>query len=135
MLTLKPVPVPINLSEWKKVPYPYKLNKENIVLLFFVGQTALWPTLSLKRDKFSVKNKHKIMIFRYKNCKSVKTKEACTDTTSKTLKGQCHEIFCHFLFHESNSSRPLINRLKWFCLKIRFRGVSLRGIEFSNFKF
>ena len=28
---------------------------------------------------------------------------------------------CHFLFHESNPSGPLINRLKWCCLKIRFR--------------
>ena len=36
------------------------------------------------------------------------------------LKGQCHEIFWHFLFHELNPSGPLINRLKWFFLKIRF---------------
>ena len=26
-----------------------------------------------------------------------------------------------FFFHESNPSGPLINRLKWFFLKIRFR--------------
>ena len=39
-----------------------------------------------------------------------------------TLKGQCHEIFWHFLFHESKPSGPLINRLKWFCLKVRFQG-------------
>ena len=26
-----------------------------------------------------------------------------------------------FFFHESNPSEPLINRLKWFFLKIRFR--------------
>ena len=31
-----------------------------------------------------------------------------------------------FLFHESKPSGPLTNRLKWFCLKIRFRGDSLR---------
>ena len=37
------------------------------------------------------------------------------------LKGQCHETFWHF-FHESNLSGPLLNRLKWFFLKIRFRG-------------
>ena len=36
------------------------------------------------------------------------------------LKGQCQEIFCHFLFHESKPSGPLINKLNWFCLKIRF---------------
>ena len=36
------------------------------------------------------------------------------------LKGQCHEIFWHFLFHESKPSGPLINRLKWFCLKVCF---------------
>ena len=38
------------------------------------------------------------------------------------LKWQCHEIFWHFLFHESNPYGPLINRLKWFSVKIRFRG-------------
>ena len=38
------------------------------------------------------------------------------------LKGQCHEIFGIFLFHESKPSGPLINRLKWFCFKVRFRG-------------
>ena len=37
------------------------------------------------------------------------------------LKGECHEIFCHILFHESKPSGPWINRLKWFCLKVRFR--------------
>ena len=36
------------------------------------------------------------------------------------LKGQCHEIFVIFLFHESKSPGPLKNKLKWFCLKIRF---------------
>ena len=30
-------------------------------------------------------------------------------------------FFVIFLFHESKPSGPLINRLKWFCLKIRFR--------------
>ena len=42
--------------------------------------------------------------------------------SEKTLKGQCHEIFGNFLFHESKPSGPLINRLKWFCLKVSFRG-------------
>ncbi len=37
------------------------------------------------------------------------------------LKGQCHEIFCHFLFHESKPSGPRKYRLKWFCLEICFR--------------
>ena len=37
------------------------------------------------------------------------------------LKGQCHEIFDLYFFHESNPSGPLINRLKWFFLKICFR--------------
>ena len=30
--------------------------------------------------------------------------------------------FCINFFHESNPSGPQINRLKWFCLKICFRG-------------
>ena len=39
-----------------------------------------------------------------------------------TLKGQCHEIFKNKISHESNPSRPLINRLfKMVFLKIRFR--------------
>ena len=39
-----------------------------------------------------------------------------------TLKGQCHEIFKNKISHESNPSRPLINRLfKMDFLKIRFR--------------
>ena len=37
------------------------------------------------------------------------------------LKWQCHEMYWHFLFHESTPSGPLINRLKWFCSKISFR--------------
>ena len=36
------------------------------------------------------------------------------------VKGQCHEIFGIFLFHESKPFEPLINRLKWFCLKVRY---------------
>ena len=39
-----------------------------------------------------------------------------------TVKGQCHKIFGILIFHESKPSGPLINRLKWFCVKIRFRG-------------
>ena len=31
-------------------------------------------------------------------------------------------FFGIFLFHESKPPGPLINRLKWFCLKVRFRG-------------
>ena len=42
-------------------------------------------------------------------------------STTGMLKRQFHEIFDIFLFLESNSSGPLINSLKWFCLKIRFR--------------
>ena len=37
------------------------------------------------------------------------------------LKGSCHEIFNTYYFHKSNPSEPLINRLKWSFLKIRFR--------------
>ena len=63
------------------------------------------------------------------------------------LKGQCHEIFDIFLFHESKLSGPLINRQKWLCLKVRFRGeirekfdsqsptprrLTLRGVENWN---
>ena len=40
-----------------------------------------------------------------------------------TLKWQCHKIIlAFFLFRESNPPKPLINRLKWFCWKVRFRG-------------
>ena len=67
------------------------------------------------------------------------------------LKWQCHEMFWPFLLHESNPSGHLINRLKWFCLKISFclfireisdsaqaytawsqtlRRLTLRGVEF-----
>ena len=59
------------------------------------------------------------------------------------LKGLCHEIFNPYFCHESNPSGPLINRLKWYFLKIRFcedirilssknstpRRLTLRGIE------
>ena len=37
-------------------------------------------------------------------------------------KVEVSQDFWHFLFHESNPSGPLINRLKWFSLKISFRG-------------
>ena len=32
------------------------------------------------------------------------------------------DFLAFFLFHESMPSGPLINRLKWFCLKVRFHG-------------
>ena len=48
------------------------------------------------------------------------------------LKGQCHEIFGIFLFHESKPFGPLINRLKWFCLKVRFCRVGLCEVENWN---
>ena len=47
------------------------------------------------------------------------------------LKWQCHDIFWHFLFYQSNPSGPLINRLKWFSLKIHYRGV-IREISDSS---
>ena len=37
-----------------------------------------------------------------------------------TVKGQCHENFVIFSFHELKPSGPLIYRLKWFCWKICF---------------
>ena len=37
------------------------------------------------------------------------------------LKWQCHKIFQHFYFLHPNPSVHLINRRKWFLLKIRFR--------------
>ena len=43
-----------------------------------------------------------------------------TQATYTFFKGQCHEIFWNFLFHESKPSGPLINSLKCFCFKIRF---------------
>ena len=36
------------------------------------------------------------------------------------VKGVCHEIFDLQFFHDSNSSGPLINRLKYFRIKFRF---------------
>ena len=39
-----------------------------------------------------------------------------------SLKWQCHGIFWHFFLYETNPPEPLINRLKWFCRKIHFRG-------------
>ena len=48
-----------------------------------------------------------------------------------TLKWQCHKILCHFLFHESNPPALLINRLKWFFLKIRFL-IGIRKISDSG---
>ena len=42
---------------------------------------------------------------------------------SDLLKGQCHEIFDLYFFHESNPSGPLINRLKWFFLKFVFAKI------------
>ena len=53
---------------------------------------------------------------------------------------ECHEIFVIILFHESRPFGPLINSLKWFCLKIRFakifaksvtpRRLPLRGVNY-----
>ena len=40
----------------------------------------------------------------------------------KTFGVQCHEILFSFFLHGFNSPGPLINRLKWFCWKIRFHG-------------
>ena len=46
------------------------------------------------------------------------------------LKRQCHEIFDLYFFHEWNPSGPLINRLKWFCLIIRFReDIGIRSLK------
>ena len=36
------------------------------------------------------------------------------------LKGVCHEIF-NLYFHDSTPSGPLINRLKYFRIRFRFR--------------
>ena len=49
------------------------------------------------------------------------------------LKRQCHEIFDLYFFHEWNPSGPLINRLKWFCFKIRFRqDIRIRNSQNST---
>ena len=47
------------------------------------------------------------------------------------LKWHCHEIFGNFLFYESNLSGPLINRLKWLCLDICFRG-DIQNLSLKN---
>ena len=40
------------------------------------------------------------------------------------LKGAVsRDVLPFFLFHEKKPSGPLINRLKWFCLKIRFHEI------------
>ena len=51
------------------------------------------------------------------NCILASSRSASTFTWP--LKGVCHEIFDLHFFHDSNPSRPLINRLKYF--RIRFR--------------
>ena len=50
------------------------------------------------------------------------------------LKGVCYEIFDLHFFHDSNPSRPLINRLKYFRIWFRFRRdililKKLRGVH------
>ena len=50
-----------------------------------------------------------------------------------SLKGVCHEIFDPF-FHDSNPSGPLINSLKYFRIRFRFRQdiwsqSDLRGVQ------
>ena len=37
------------------------------------------------------------------------------------LKGMCHDIFDLHFFHDSNPSGPLINRIKYFPIRFRFR--------------
>ena len=70
------------------------------------------------------------------------------DTKPTILKGSVTRF--DGIFYESNSPGPLIDRLKWFCRKIRFRGdireitdsaltitpyvFRLRGIEFLKLK-
>ena len=41
--------------------------------------------------------------------------------TVPSLKGVCHEIFDLQFFYDSNPSGPLINRLKYFRIRFRFR--------------
>ena len=50
------------------------------------------------------------------------------------LKGVCHEIFALHFFHDSNPSRPLINRVKYCWIWFRFRWdiqifKKLRGVH------
>ena len=40
-------------------------------------------------------------------------------------------FFGNFLFYESNPSGPLINRLKWLCLDICFRG-DIQNLSLKN---
>ena len=53
-------------------------------------------------------------------------------------KGVCHEIFDLHFFHDSNPSRPLINRLKYFRFRLDFRshcGVKILGFANKLFFF
>ena len=45
------------------------------------------------------------------------------------LKGVCHEIFDIHFFHDSNPSRPLINRLKYFEFDHKVRKLRLREVK------
>ena len=96
-------PVNSDAEKFKKL-FPYKeLSRgENVhIISNLVFPVKLWIFIIL------------ITIFR--DC--VKLDEEW----ESVLKGQCHEIFViYFLFHESKPSGPLINMLKWFCLKIQF---------------
>ena len=49
------------------------------------------------------------------------------------LKGVCHEIFHIYFFHDSNPSGPLINRVKYFRIRCRFRrDISSKARKFDS---
>ena len=65
---------------------------------------------------------HNIMFFKISHNKIAIT--VCTGSATVQctyLKGVCHKIFYLHFFHDSNTSRPLINRLKYFRILFGFR--------------
>ena len=46
----------------------------------------------------------------------------CTYLTNYFITVAVSQDFLNYLFHESNPSGPLINRLKWFYFKVYFHG-------------
>ena len=61
-------------------------------------------------------------ILRHKSPSGCEGRELDSPHHTHTYSGSVTRFVGIFLSHESNPSGPLINRLKWFCLKIRFRG-------------
>ena len=78
----------------------FKIN-----LVWFLYQLGRFRTYMYIKNQQLTQDKNKEVLFLKEGMSWLRSK-------SVILKGQCHEIFDHFFFHESNPSGPLINRLK-----------------------